>query len=180
MVGMGECRVSYAPGDVLVTYGLGSCIAVAMHDPDAQVGGLLHFMLPAASLDPVAARLNPFKFADTGIPSLLQAMYSSGASRRRLIVSAAGGAAMAEGSELFDIGKRNEVAMRDILRRLAIPLGATATGGRHFRSMKLEIGTGRLWLVEGAAGKRLLGKQHITSGGAEAYGPKPKNTRPDC
>lgn len=173
VVGMGECRVSYASGDLLVTYGLGSCIGLSMHDREAQVGGMLHFMLPTAAVDATAATLRPFKFADTGIPALVEAMRTCGASPDRLIVCAAGGAAMSEDSEYFDIGRRNEAAMRKILRQLALPLGAAATGGRQFRSMKLEIGTGRLWIAEGAAEKRLLGPQQTVVGAAKPYGPMP-------
>ena len=50
-VGVGDCRVSNDPECVLVTYALGSCIAVLIHDPTAGVGGLLHFALPDSGLD---------------------------------------------------------------------------------------------------------------------------------
>ena len=51
VVGVGDCRVSNDAESLLVTYALGSCIAVTVHDPVAAVGGLLHFMLPESSLD---------------------------------------------------------------------------------------------------------------------------------
>ena len=57
---------------MLVTYALGSCIAVAVHDPVTSVAGLLHYMLPEASLDWDKAAQNPYMFADTGIPKLLR------------------------------------------------------------------------------------------------------------
>ena len=60
----------------MTTYGLGSCIALAIHDPVASVGGLLHFMLPESSLNPRKAGENPYLFADTGIPLLFQAAYA--------------------------------------------------------------------------------------------------------
>ena len=50
VVGMADCQISRPPDQVLVTYALGSCIAVAMHDPVARVGGMLHFMLPESSI----------------------------------------------------------------------------------------------------------------------------------
>ena len=46
VVGVADCHVTSDPANVLVTYALGSCIAVAIYDPVARVGGLLHFMLP--------------------------------------------------------------------------------------------------------------------------------------
>ena len=50
VVGVGDCCVSGDPDAVLVTYALGSCIAVVIHDPVSKVGGLLHYMLPESSL----------------------------------------------------------------------------------------------------------------------------------
>src|ERR1700731_1162142 len=43
VVGIGDCKVSNEPEDVLVTHALGSCIAVMIHDPVARVAGLLHY-----------------------------------------------------------------------------------------------------------------------------------------
>ena len=40
------------PEDVLITYALGSCVGVAIYDPVARVGGLLHYMLPESAIDP--------------------------------------------------------------------------------------------------------------------------------
>jgi len=59
IVGVGDCRVSNDPESMLVTYALGSCIAVMIHDSIAGVGGLLHFMLPESSLDRAKAEKNP-------------------------------------------------------------------------------------------------------------------------
>lgn len=94
IVGVGDCRVSSDPESVLVTYALGSCIAVMIHDPVARVGGLLHFMLPESGMDRAKAQLNPFMFADSGIPLLFHGAYELGAEKRRLVVTAAGGAQM--------------------------------------------------------------------------------------
>ncbi|MGZ3387730.1 MAG: chemotaxis protein CheD, partial [Isosphaeraceae bacterium] len=46
VVGISDLKVSNNPADSMITYALGSCIAVAVYDPVAKVGGLLHFMLP--------------------------------------------------------------------------------------------------------------------------------------
>ena len=68
VVGISDMKVSNKPGDVLVTYSLGSCIGVVLWDPVAKVGGLLHYMLPDSSLDKDKAQDKPFMFADSGIP----------------------------------------------------------------------------------------------------------------
>ncbi len=49
VAGVGDCRVTNDRHSVLVTYALGSRAAVMIHNPEAQVGGLLHVMPPEAS-----------------------------------------------------------------------------------------------------------------------------------
>jgi chemotaxis protein CheD len=69
VVGVADMRVSNQQGEVLVTHALGSCIGVAIYDPTAKVGGILHFMLPDSNLDPGKAQEHPHMFADTGLLS---------------------------------------------------------------------------------------------------------------
>ena len=80
------CRIER--GDVIITHALGSCIAVCIYDPMAGVGGMLHFLLPEARINPGAAKQQPAVFADTGIPLLFQAAYERGLKKQRAIVQA--------------------------------------------------------------------------------------------
>jgi len=105
-VGMSDCRISNDPESVLVTHALGSCIAVAIHDPVVGVAGLLHIMLPESALDPVKAASRPYQFADTGIPLLFHAAYALGADKRRLTVRLVGGAQILDPGGVFNVGKR--------------------------------------------------------------------------
>src|SRR5580704_1957012 len=115
VVGVADCKTAESADDELMTYALGSCIGLAVYDPAAHIGGLLHYMLPDSSIDPTHGRDNPYKFADTGIPLLLDRVYARGASKRRLIVLVAGAADMLESVGGFEIGKRNYLALRKIL-----------------------------------------------------------------
>lgn len=72
MVGVADMKVSNHPGELLVTHALGSCIALAVYDPKAGVGGILHYLLPDSSLDFLKAQKHPYIFADTGIPRLFK------------------------------------------------------------------------------------------------------------
>ena len=105
-MGISDAKVSGEPGSVLVTYALGSCVAVCMYDAVNRVGGLLHILLPDSALDPEKAQANPFTFADTGVPLLVRQMLAIGASERKMSVRLAGGARIT-GPGLFDIGKQN-------------------------------------------------------------------------
>jgi chemotaxis protein CheD len=149
VVGMADCRVGDDPNQVLTTYALGSCIGLIVHDPVARVGGLLHFMLPDSSIGPEQAARTPFRFADTGIPLLLQGVLARGASKRRLNVTAVGGAQLMDPDGFFDIGKRNYAAARRVLWKAGILVSAESVGGTCYRTVRLEIGAGRVLLQEG-------------------------------
>ncbi len=156
IVGVADCRVGHVPGQVLATYALGSCIGLSVYDPQAAVGGLLHFMLPDSSIDPARGLEKPYMFADTGVPKLLEQVCGLGAVRRRLIAHAAGGASMMDPQAFFDIGKRNYLALRKILWKAGILLAGEAVGGSTSRTIRLEIGSGRLWLQQNGGQKELV------------------------
>lgn len=148
VIGIGDCQVSKDPDSVLVTYALGSCIGVMIHDPVSGVGGLLHFMLPESSLDPSKAEKNPYMFADTGIPLLFRSAYQLGAEKKRLVVTVAGGAQMMDTQGTFNIGKRNCLAMRKILWKAGVMLAAEHLGGMVSRTVRLEVKSGNIMLRE--------------------------------
>jgi chemotaxis protein CheD len=146
VVGVGDCQISHDHEHVLVTYALGSCIAVAIHDAAAGVGGLLHFMLPESSIDRTKAASRPYMFADTGIPMLFRNAYDHGAEKRRLTVRLAGGAQVMDDQGVFNIGKRNYLAVKKILWKAGVLIHGEAVGGESSRTVRLEVGTGRFWL----------------------------------
>jgi chemotaxis protein CheD len=146
VIGVADCHVSSDTDSVLVTYALGSCVAVAIYDPVVRVGGLLHFMLPEASRDALQAGKSPYMFADTGIPMLFREAYQKGAEKRRLRVSVAGGAQVMDEKGVFNIGHRNCLAMRKIFWRAGVLIQAEETGGRSARTVRLEMETGRVHL----------------------------------
>lgn len=145
-VGMADCAIAEIPGQVLATYALGSCIALALHDAGVPVGGLLHFMLPDSGMAPDRARASPFMFADTGTALLLERMSARGATR--LVAHVAGGACLMEGKDVLEIGKRNYLATRRFLWKAGLLLRGEAIGGTSSRNMYLEIGTGKVWVEQ--------------------------------
>ncbi|HUI80614.1 MAG TPA: chemotaxis protein CheD [Bryobacteraceae bacterium] len=169
VVGMADCRTAANPESVLVTYALGSCIGLTMYDPVAGIGGLLHFMLPDSNLDPARSRQNPHMFADTGIAWLLEKLLAQGASKRRLIACAAGAAQILDDKGVFEIGTRNYMATRRLLWKHGMLLQREAIGGTNFRTISLEIATGRLLLQE-------AGKHRELSPGWRMKGEQPWRT----
>jgi chemotaxis protein CheD len=147
IVGVADMKIADAPGDVIVTHALGSCLGVSAYDPHAQVGGLLHVMLPQSSINPEKAAVNPYMFVDSGLPAFFHRLYEAGGVKGRLVVKVAGGSnvqALAE--DRFAIGKRNHVLLRKIFWQNSILVAAEDVGGTRPRTMYLEIGTGRTWL----------------------------------
>lgn len=140
-VGIAEFGVATG-GEVLRTHGLGSCVAVALHDPAARVGGLAHVMLPTSS-GPEATP--PAKYADTAIEATVEAMVEAGADREALVAKMAGGSQMFGFSGIGEgVGKRNVAAVREELGARNIPVDGEAVGGDHGRTVDFEAATGRL------------------------------------
>jgi chemotaxis protein CheD len=146
VVGVGDGGVSHDPDSMLVTYALGSCVAVMLHDPVAKVAGMVHYMLPESSISSEKSRTRPWMFADTGIPYLLRAILGQGADKRRLVVFAAGGAQVMDDQGVFNIGKRNCLALGKALWKSGLVADAEETGGEVARTVRMEVGTGRVWL----------------------------------
>jgi chemotaxis protein CheD len=136
---IGEMVLSSSSDAHLVAYGLGSCIALAIWDPRARVGGLAHFMLPNGP----ANGSSPVKFIDTGIDNFLKAMEARGALLNRCLIKAAGAAAMLTVGNGLAIGKRNAETMQAALTERGLSLTAASLGGNSGRTVQLEVADGR-------------------------------------
>ena len=156
VVGISDFKVSNNINDILVTYALGSCIGVAVYDPVAKVGGLLHFMLPESSLDIKKADENPAMFADTGIPLLFKSCYKFGAEKKRMIVKVAGGASILDDSNFFRIGQKNITAMRKLFWKNNVLIGSEDTGSNYNRTISINIATGKVFVKTAHNGMREL------------------------
>jgi chemotaxis protein CheD len=142
---------------VLVTLGLGSCVAVVLYDPEATVGGLAHLLLPSPSLS--QERGNPAKFPETAVPFLLDRMREAGAVPRRVRARLAGGASMfasLSNPAVAAVGERNLVATREALERAGIPLVGEDTGKDYGRSVYAYLDSGRMEVRSYAHGVRIL------------------------
>jgi chemotaxis protein CheD len=130
---------------VLVTLGLGSCVAIMLHDPAARVGGLAHILLPSRSLS--RGSDNPGRFPQTAVPALLERMAGLGADRRRVTARLVGGAAMFASiapAGSIQMGDRNLIAAREVLTSHAIPVVGELVGGEQGRSVWFEVGRGTI------------------------------------
>ncbi|MEN6413167.1 MAG: chemotaxis protein CheD [Veillonellales bacterium] len=142
-VGMADYKVGRAP-DSLISYGLGSCVGIALYDSMTKIGGLSHIMLPDSKQARSAE--NPAKFADTALPLMLDEMMKLGASKSRITAKIAGGAQMftfANATDIMRVGERNAEAVRAVLRKLDIRIIADDTGGNYGRTVELKLDAGK-------------------------------------
>ena len=140
-----------APGDVLVTYGLGSCVAIILYDPVKRVGGMAHIMLPSRSL---ARREDvPGKTPQSAVPRLLEQLTALGANSRRITGRLVGGASLFASLSppgTIQMGERNVVASREALNQNGIPLVGELVGGESGRSVWFHVQDGSV-IVRSAA-----------------------------
>lgn len=150
-VGVSDAEVS--SGDVLlVTSGLGSCLGIALYDPQSGVGGLLHAMLPESADHPGP----PEKFVIDGIDEMLEQLERAGASRRTLRAKLAGASSMLDlETESASVGEQNIEAANTALEARNIPIEGRDTGGSNGRSLQFSPADGEL-IVSSADGNRTV------------------------
>jgi chemotaxis protein CheD len=155
VISISDCMISKDPSDVLVTHGLGSCLGVIVYDKILKVGGMLHFLLPAAGDKVEQADFNPFAYGDTGLSQMLKQFKDLGSKRENLRIVMAGGASMSAdpGKDFFSIGKKNITMARKCFWQNNLMVDAECVGGTISRTLYLEIGSGQTWYTN--SGKRI-------------------------
>ncbi|OEU62417.1 MAG: chemotaxis protein CheD [Desulfobacterales bacterium PC51MH44] len=128
--------------DLLITHALGSCLGLIVYDPEIQIGGLLHAMLPLSKINRDKAQANPYMFVDTGVPTLFNTLYEMGAKKSRLVVKAAGCGNPMGRNETFKLGERNYSALKKLLWKSDILLEAEDIGGTKSRTVNFDILSG--------------------------------------
>jgi chemotaxis protein CheD len=144
IVRVADLRIGRAE-DVLVTIGLGSCVAIILYDAAVHVGGLAHVLLPSPALS--RGSPNPARVPQTAVPALLTEMAAAGASPRRIKARLAGGASMFAALSTpgtIQMGERNVVAARHALAAAGIPIVGEAVGGDFGRTVRLFVRDGRV------------------------------------
>jgi chemotaxis protein CheD len=139
--------VKILPGEFLATSRdlvmltlLGSCVAACLHDPDAGIGGMNHFMLPEGSAGPVSA---PARYGVYAMEVLLNALLKHGARRSRLQAKLFGGGNVLKAFTANNVGDQNVRFVRTYLSREGIPVVAEDLLGVQPRKVGYYPKTGR-------------------------------------
>lgn len=143
-VNISDVKVAPNPA-TFVTYALGSCVGICLYDRLTKAGGLAHIMLPSFPVSNPNDKI--YRYADTCLPESVKLMEKLGCSRTRLTAKIAGGAKMfkvADDSAFGNIGKRNIVAVKEILAQLRIPIIAEDIGENYGRTVYFNSETGKM------------------------------------
>jgi chemotaxis protein CheD len=137
------------PGEYLVTARdialvtlLGSCVSACIRDPQRQVGGMNHFMLPeCASEGPVS---ESSRYGAYAMEKLVNEVLKAGGHKRRLEAKVFGGGALLRGFSARPIGERNADFVREYLRREDIPIVAEDLLDVHPRKVYFFPASGKV------------------------------------
>jgi chemotaxis protein CheD len=143
---------------IIVTIGLGSCVAIALYDRETQTGGLAHILLPSQAMSRETS--NPAKFPETIVPLMLEEMRAlGGGPPARVRAKIVGGASMfgqlVAGSGI-NVGERNIAATREVLAAAGVPIVAEDTGLDYGRSVYFHLDDGRLEVRSLKMGDRVI------------------------
>jgi chemotaxis protein CheD len=157
-IGIGELGVTRDAGGILKTMALGSCVGLVLLEPTTRTIGMVHVALPDSAIDLVRAQERPGHFADTGIPALLAAMRiaSGQTSDRVFMAKIAGGAAVMDGNNTFNIGKRNILAVKKALWKHGLAPIAEDVGGNVSRTVSIGVDDGRVAILSNGSTQSFL------------------------
>ncbi len=135
---LGAGELAFATGPAVVKTLLGSCVGVALYDPEKRLGGMCHFLLPDG---PDYERST--RFGRVAIRALISKFLSRGSDPRRLKAWMAGGAMILESSAVFFVGERNIAVADEMLAAVGISPLARDVGGDRGRKMRLDTFSGK-------------------------------------
>ena len=152
IVGISDQQIAVPP-DTLITYALGSCVGICLHDVLMKVAGLSHILLPTAFDG--NSKNDVYKYADTAIEAMIRSMEMKGCNRSRMTAKIAGGATMFATSGV-SIGDRNVEMVKKELARLRVRLVAEDTGLNYGRTVDFNPESGAMTIKSVGKGIKVL------------------------
>jgi chemotaxis protein CheD len=122
---------------------LGSCVAACLHDAEAKVAGMNHFMLPEDNDRTARNPQESMRYGTYAMDVLIAEMLRAGARRERLQAKVFGGGAVLANMTTLNIGDRNADFVLRYLREQNIPVAAQDLRGAHARRVCFVPATGK-------------------------------------
>ncbi len=146
MIGIGGMALAKSPGDVVKTMALGSCVGIAILTESPRTVSLIHVALPESITSKQKAKILPGYFADTAINTLIEQFKKIGIKKSsKITVRIAGGANVMDPGNLFNIGKRNVLAIKKNLWKYRLAPRTEDVGGNISRTVWIEYDTGKFY-----------------------------------
>lgn len=124
-----------------VTTVLGSCVAVCLYDPVRRMGGINHFMLPFWNGEGLASP----RYGNIAISKLIEKLLEMGCSKGKLTAKVFGGGEVLKVSNgILNVGERNILLARDMLKQEKIPVIGSDVGGTTGRKIIFNTGSGSI------------------------------------
>ncbi|NLK45386.1 MAG: chemoreceptor glutamine deamidase CheD [Treponema sp.] len=134
--------------DVLISTLLGSCISIAIFDPENKSGGLNHFMLPTTNRIKEISSEEQGRYGNFAIELLINDMLKKGSKKENLTAKIFGGSNVLDdcGYHPNSTGVNNILFALDYLSTEKIPITANDTGGIFPRKIFYNPRTAKIFL----------------------------------
>lgn len=121
--------------DLVISTVLGSCVAVALHDPHAQIGGMNHFMLPGEIRSRQVFAEESARYGLYAMELLINELMKAGADRRNLVAKVFGGGHVLHHNADSSIPDSNAEFAMVFLETERIPVATSDLGGNEARKL---------------------------------------------
>lgn len=147
-VGMGDYVVLDAEEGLLVTFALGSCVAVILADTVHRGGAMIHAVMPFGENRQLKNAFRGY-YVDTGLESMIgEFMMRTSASSENIRCWVIGGADSRQHRDVFTVGKRNVEQVKKLLSKYHIKIFKEMTGGYKSRTVYFDIKTKSVWVKQ--------------------------------
>lgn len=136
----GQYIVSAQPATVTTV--LGSCVAVCLWEPNLEIGGINHFVLPHWAGN---GRVSP-RFGRVAVSSLVESLCTLGCRPDHLQAKIFGGSGVMSAGGKSRLGERNVEIAHQLLAEGAIPIVAEDVGGTRGRKLIFQTNDGTAWV----------------------------------
>ena len=134
-INIGEIAISDKPG-TFVCHGLSSCIGLFVYDYRARVAGAAHIQLP--DIHHVG---NNLEYAEPAVNELVNRIRSLGC---LLLKAKLTGGASLFSQDSYEVGKRNALVVKRLLKKLGVTVTAEDLGGCFGRTARFHFPDNRL------------------------------------
>lgn len=145
IVGIGDYNISNNKHETMITYALGSCVALVIYNKQNGWTAMAHIVLPnpSSGYKHDDHRMKPGYFATDIVPKLLEFFLGELKSKKsELSVYIVGGADSIQEKDVFLVGQKNVEIVTHLLNIYGISQYESDTGGNVSRTVSIQCWDG--------------------------------------